>query len=657
MTKAKPIDDTKVFISDQLDQLALQLAMHRRILVWGDMGVGKSTLVMALSQLLSQRPGYCQILELDPGSPPFGIPGAVSRGWWTGTGFEWADSQALCSLDAARFRLPLILAARRLGTLIERSGHIGPVIIDPPGVVRGVGGAELLTALAESFEIDAIVACFRQGASPGLAQELASFPVDLFGVQASQAAKRSSKRESAEHRTRLWDKYLSNTVEVTLSIEPIPVLGTPPPRQMPEDWSGRQAALLDANGRTIRMGEVIGLSEGGLKLRVPHGPEVDVAAILIRDAGRNAEGRLETVVRVGKLAAAQFVPAEMTPPVKASDTGEAPVSIRVGAAWAALVGGVLGDPLLHVRLRNLKQSYLFDLGDPGRLPAKVAHQVRAVFLSHAHIDHIGGFLWFLRSRIGRFGPCKIFGPSATITRIQNHIHAVTWDRIEENAPVFEVFEIFGTTWKGARLQPGKKSIPLPEKTIKDDIILKEENFSVKAIVCDHGVSSVAYALELHPEIHVRKSKLAASGWFPGPWLGKLKQCLAAGKPGEAIELPDQTVRRAGDLAEELIDIRSGLKLVYAADMADTPENRNKLTGLAQSAHTLFCETAFTQADKKRADANQHLTTLAAVEIARQAGVKQMVPFHFSKRYEHDPGLVYSEILAAAGPVKIIGHYG
>lgn len=656
MTKAKPIDDTKVFISDQLDQLALQLAVHRCILVWGDMGVGKSTLAMALSQFLSRRPGYCQILELDPGRPPFGIPGAVSRGWWTGTGFEWGDSQALCSLDAARFRLPLILAARRLGALIERSGHIGPLIIDPPGVVRGVGGAELLTALAESFKIDAIVTCFRQGAPLRLDQELSSFPAALFGIQASPAAKRPSKRESAEQRTRLWDKYLSDTVEVTLSLEHIPVLGTPPPGRVPEAWSGRQAALLDVKGSTIRMGEVIGLSEGALKLRMPHGPEVDLAAILIRDAGRNAEGRLETVGRVGKPAAAQFVPAEMTPPVKATDTGEAPLFTRVGAAWAALVGGVFGDPLLHVRLRNLKQSYLFDLGDPGRLPAKVAHQVRAVFLSHAHIDHIGGFLWFLRSRIGRFGPCKIFGPSTTITRIRNHILAVTWDRIEENAPIFEVFEIFGNTLKGARLRPGKKTIALPEKTIKDGVILKEDSFSIRAIVCDHGVSSVAYALELHPEIRVSKPNLAAFGWFPGPWLGKLKQCLAAGKPEEEIKLPDQTVRRAGELAEELIAIRSGLKLVYAADMADTPENRKKLTSLAHSAHTLFCETAFTKADKKRADANQHLTTLAAVEIARQAGVKQLVPFHFSKRYEHDPGLVYNEILAAAGPVKIIGRY-
>ena len=121
-------------------------------------------------------------------------------------------------------------------------------------------------------------------------------------------------------------------------------------------------------------------------------------------------------------------------------------------------------------------------------------------------------------------------------------------------------------------------------------------------------------------------------------------------------LPDGARWRAGVLAEALTIVRPGKKLVYAADMADTPENRNKLIDLSRSAHTLFCETAFAGADKQRADATQHLTTLAAVAIARAAGVERLAPFHFSKRYEHDPGLIYDEILAAAGPVEILGHF-
>jgi ribonuclease Z len=123
-----------------------------------------------------------------------------------------------------------------------------------------------------------------------------------------------------------------------------------------------------------------------------------------------------------------------------------------------------------------------------------------------------------------------------------------------------------------------------------------------------------------------------------------------------IDLPDGTRRCAGELARTLTLIQPGKKLVYAADMADTPLNRQKVIDLARGAHTLFCETAFAEAEKDRAVNTQHLTTLAAVEIARGAGVARLVPFHFSKRYEHDPGAVYTEILSAANQLEVVGHF-
>ena len=132
--------------------------------------------------------------------------------------------------------------------------------------------------------------------------------------------------------------------------------------------------------------------------------------------------------------------------------------------------------------------------------------------------------------------------------------------------------------------------------------------------------------------------------------------MTARTPQVEIELPDGNRRSVAELAQELTIIRPGKKMVYAADMADTSDNREKIIKLARAAHTLFCETGFTLAHKDKAGATQHLTTLAAVEIARKAGVERLVPFHFSKRYEEDPGAVYAEILAAAGPLKVIGHY-
>ena len=639
--------------ADRDDELATSLAGYRRILLQGEIGAGKSTLALKLLQSLDREEGSCQLLELDPGSPPAGIPGTI--GWFSlqGDGLVLREYQALCTLDAGRFRLPLILSARRLmSTIGKHSDRDTTVIVDPPGVVRGVGGAEMFMALIETLDVDAVVVLHRQEGSMPLARELAALPIAVLHLAASPAARAVARLEQLKNRVRLWDGFLADGVEERIHLDRLPVLGTPPPMEIPEAWAGRQAALLSAGGGTLRMGEVIRLLEGELLLRLVPGRTTKPAGILIRDAGRTSAGRLETFRRPAPPPAANpREPLEMVAPAIAQRPGKAPVSSNLGQAWATLVGGVFGDPLVHVRMRRQKQSLFFDLGEPSRLAARVAHQVNAIFLSHAHIDHIGGLTWFLRSRLG---PCRIFGPDRTIHRIESFLNAITWDRIDDRGPVFEVFEIKGSDLRHARLQAGKERLDLPEAPILNGIILTEDNFVVKAAVCDHGIPSIAYSLLLRREINVRRERLEALKLSAGPWLGTLKWCIAADALDTDIELPDGRTEKAGALANDLTIVRPGKKLVYAADMADTPENREKIIELARSAHTFFCETAFTAADRDKADASQHLTTLAAVRIAREAGVQRLVPFHFSKRYEHYYRQVYDEILAAAGDMQGLG---
>ena len=319
-----------------------------------------------------------------------------------------------------------------------------------------------------------------------------------------------------------------------------------------------------------------------------------------------------------------------------------------------MVGGVFGDPLLHVRLCNQKRSFLFDLGDPARLQAKIAHQVEVVFLSHAHLDHISGFIWFLRSRIGPFGPCRIFGPEGTIQRIDNFLQAITWDRIADSGPVFDVAEITSGRLTRVRLQPGKEPVSLQAKNIRNGIIMEDDNLTIRAEICDHNIPSVAYALEFVQEISIRKDRLSKLCLPPGPWLGRLKYCITTKSTKAILHLPDGSKVSAGELAEELAIIRPGKKLAYVADMADTAENRRKVINLAQGAHTLFCEAAFAKEDTDKAVATQHLTTTAAAQIAVSAGVRRLVPFHFSKRYEFDPNKLYRELRQEAGNVRVIG---
>ena len=145
---------------------------------------------------------------------------------------------------------------------------------------------------------------------------------------------------------------------------------------------------------------------------------------------------------------------------------------------------------------------------------------------------------------------------------------------------------------------------------------------------------------------MRKERLLKRGLQPGPWLNELKQRLAVGEADAPIHLPNGSMEFAGLLGEEFIKITSGQKVVYATDLADSEQNRERLITLAQGANTLFCEAAFTEADREQARYTSHLTARACGEIAVAANVERLVPFHFSRRYESEPGLIYGEVQAA-----------
>ena len=113
-------------------------------------------------------------------------------------------------------------------------------------------------------------------------------------------------------------------------------------------------------------------------------------------------------------------------------------------------------------------------------------------------------------------------------------------------------------------------------------------------------------------------------------------------------LPLQAWREAlVDIAREAGEV---IMAIYATDFADTADNRARVIGLAHGAHTLFCESTFCEADADQAARTAHLTTRACAEIAEAAGVARLVPFHFSRRYEHDPAAVYGGIAALSNRV-------
>jgi ribonuclease BN (tRNA processing enzyme) len=608
------------------------LASSAAVLVAGGGRAARTSLLNELAAELERVGSEPRVLTADLGLPCLGPPGAVSRirrsrGEWVLERIE-----PLCTLDAARFRLPLLLACRRL---LEDS--VPSPLIEIPRLTRGMSASETLLAFIELTRARMVLSLGGMG---GLRDEISALGIDVLEVTGE---KDSAAVDRGRDRTRLWEKFLESASVITLPFSGLPLVGAPPPRAALAAFLGRQIGVLGEGGQALGFGEILSIDEQSLRARIRSlGMEGEPRSLLIRDARRDERGTLSTDRMDGLRADAR----ENESDLKAGTTGAAlcPPVITLASAKAFLVNGVFGDPLLHIRLRHRRRSLLFDLGDTARLPARIVHQVSDVFVSHAHFDHFGGFLWLLRCSIGSPRPRSLYGPPHLAEQVEGMIAGIHWDRIGDRGPVFLVNEVHPGRLLRHRLKAGRSGRErLEEVEVRDGVILEESDFVVRAARLDHGIPVLAFAFEETRALHVRASAIGDLGLTPGPWLTVLKLALLEGRRDELLSLPDGSRRSAAELEEALIFTRAGQKLVYATDLDETEANHRALVALASGARVLFCEASFLDQDRELARTTQHLTAKGCARVAAAAGVEKLVPFHFSKRYEREPERVYDEV--------------
>jgi ribonuclease Z len=160
---------------------------------------------------------------------------------------------------------------------------------------------------------------------------------------------------------------------------------------------------------------------------------------------------------------------------------------------------------------------------------------------------------------------------------------------------------------------------------------------VMATLLDHRSPSLAYAFREREIRNIDVAAAARAGLAPGPWMGRLKECMT--DPDALLDLGDRTATVA-ELAH-LVSSRSGRSVVYATDFRFDPPNIQAVVALARGADVLYCEANFLDEEDK-AHASWHLTAGQAGRIASRAGVDELVLFHLSRKYRGQEELFIAE---------------
>ena len=165
-------------------------------------------------------------------------------------------------------------------------------------------------------------------------------------------------------------------------------------------------------------------------------------------------------------------------------------------------------------------------------------------------------------------------------------------------------------------------------------MFEDEAFEVWAAPTRHRIESYAFKIiekDLPGRFDITQAQ--ALNIPAGPLYGQLKA-------GETVTLPDGRVIDGNTLVGPM---RSGRKVVFSGDTGACPD----LIELACDADLLIHEATYTLADQHLADRAAHATATLAAEVARDAGVRELLLTHISPRYEGEGVQTLEHLLAEA----------
>ena len=243
-----------------------------------------------------------------------------------------------------------------------------------------------------------------------------------------------------------------------------------------------------------------------------------------------------------------------------------------------------GMPSIAIKAKEL---YIFDCGEGAQrqmMKCKIGFgSIKAIFISHMHLDHFLGVYGLLETLRLSFPDMK-------------------------NLPVFAppgFYELLINKWKFIDL-----------REIKPGLLFDDGEAQISAFRVKHSRDSFGFVYAEKEKLKFFEEKAHRLG-------------LAGALFKEIQEKGSVIVGGKKILLEDVTWARKGRKIVYSGDCTPSPGTLKE----AESADLLIHEATYSEECAKEAEERNHSTASQAAQIAKEAGVKQLALTHISCRYK------------------------
>ncbi len=234
-------------------------------------------------------------------------------------------------------------------------------------------------------------------------------------------------------------------------------------------------------------------------------------------------------------------------------------------------------------------------------------RLNRILITHSHLDHI----------LGLAGLLSTYMRWETIDELEIYAGKAALERISDL--------LYGVVLRGAT-----SPMPIHMHAIGSGTFFEESDFSITAFPVQHrGPDCLGFIFQERGRRPFLPEKAEALGIPSGP----LRRDLVEGR---AVVLPDG---RRVEPEDVLGEFRPGTRLIHIGDVGET----DGLAEVCQGADALVMEATYLEEEAEMAVHFSHMTARRAAGLARQAGVKQLILTHISRRYREKDVLAEAQV--------------